>query len=56
MIKEQFFHDYLLKHLQSGPPPQLIKVLIQGSLLLRNTSMNLLVSTNNPPPGHNKWI
>jgi hypothetical protein len=48
------YNDYFLKGLQSGPPLQLIKVLIQGSLLLRSALMNLLISTN-PPPGHNKW-
>ena len=52
-ISKVDFDDYLLKGLQ-GFPPQLIKVLVQGSELHRGTSINWLVGTNHPP-GHNKW-
>ena len=47
-------YDSLLRVSRVGPPPTLIKVLIQGSLLLQGTSINLLGSTS-PPPGCNKW-
>ena len=39
-------YDSLLRVSRVGPPPTLIKVLIQGSLLLQGTSINLLGSTS----------
>ena len=39
-------YDFLLRVSRVGPPPTLIKVLIQGSLLLQGTSINLLGSTS----------
>ena len=48
-------NDHPLKGTQSGPPPRLIKILIQGSLLLQGTSINLFGGTS-PPPRCNKWI
>jgi hypothetical protein len=51
----QFTCHILPKGLQSGPPPTLIKVLIQGSLLLQGASINLLDGTS-PPPRCNKWF
>ena len=42
-------HNPYLKGPQSGPPPTLIEVLIQGSLLLQGTSINLFGGTFPPP-------